>query len=139
MPTLTTDRFTQQDQTAVRQLFDDCIRYVNAGDWTSWAGMYAEDGFLQPPNAPVARGQAELLAWGQAFPPIERFAFSDVQVWGEGNFAYGVSGYALKVKDLPADNGKQLCVFRRGQDGRWRVVAASFNSDLPVPGGEARA
>jgi ketosteroid isomerase-like protein len=131
MATLTMEQFTQQDQAAVRQLFDDCIRYVNAADWTSWAGIYAEDGFLQPPNAPVIRGRAELVAWGQAFPPIESFAFSNVQVWGEGNLAYGVSGYTLKVKDAPADTGKQLCVFRRGQDGRWKVVAASFSSDLP--------
>jgi hypothetical protein len=53
MATLTTEQFTEQDRAAVRQVFDACTRYVNAGDWTSWAEMYSEDGFLQPPNAPT--------------------------------------------------------------------------------------
>ena len=71
MATLTADRFTQQDQAAVSALFDDCTRYVNAGDWKSWAEIYSEDGFLQPPNGPTVRGRAQLQAWGEAFPPVE--------------------------------------------------------------------
>jgi len=134
MATLTTEQFTEQDQAAVRGLFDACIRYVNAGDWTSWAEMYSEDGFLQPPNGPTVRGRAQLQAWGEAFPAIERFAFFDVQTWGEGNIAYGTSGYTLERKDLPSDTGKQLVVFRRRADGHWTVVAGSYSSDLAAPG-----
>jgi ketosteroid isomerase-like protein len=134
MATLTTEQFTEQDQAAVRQVLDACTRYVNAGDWTSWAEMYSEDGFLQPPNAPTLKGRLQLLAWGQAFPPIERLAFFNVETWGEGNIAYGTSTYTLEMKDRPSDTGKQLVVFRRAADGRWNVVAASFSSDLPVPG-----
>ena len=134
MATLTAERFTQQDQAAVRALFDDCTRYVNAGDWKSWAEIYSEDGFLQPPNGPTVRGRAQLQAWGEAFPPVERLTFSDVKTWGEGNVAYGTSGYKLELKDLPPDTGKQLVVFRRGADGRWNVVAGSYSSDLPAPG-----
>ena len=60
-------------------------------------------------------------------------SFADVQVSGEGNMAYGSSSYVLKLKDLPADTGKQLVVFRRGADGKWKVAAASYSSDLPIP------
>jgi ketosteroid isomerase-like protein len=138
MATLATEQFTQQDQAAVRARFDACPGYVNAGDWASWSEMYSEDGILQPPNAPTVRGRAQLRAWGEAFPAIERFAFSDVETWGEGNIAYGTSGYILKMKDLPIDTGKQLVVFRRGADGSWSVVACSFSSDLAAPGPAAR-
>jgi ketosteroid isomerase-like protein len=134
MATLTAEQFTQQDQAAVRQLFDDCTRYVNAGDWKSWAEMYSEDGFLQPPNAPTVRGRAQQQAWGEAFPPIEGLAFSDVQSWGEGSLAYGISRYTLKMKDGTTDTGKQLVVLRRGVAGRWNVAAGSFSSDLAAPG-----
>ena len=138
MATLTTEQFTEQDQAAVRGLFDACTRYVNAGDWAGWAGIYAEDGFLQPPNGPTVRGRKALQAWGEAFPALERLAFFDVEAWGDGNLAYGTSGYTLELKDLPADTGKQLAVFRRGADGRWNVVAGSYSSDLAAPGTAAK-
>jgi ketosteroid isomerase-like protein len=134
MATLTAERFTQQDKAAVRGIFDECTRYVNAEDWKGWAEMYSEDGLLQPPNGPTVRGRTQLRAWGEAFPPIERLAFSDVQTWGEGSIAYGTSGYTLEMKDGTTDTGKQLVVFRRDVDGRWSVVAGSYSSDLTGPG-----
>jgi ketosteroid isomerase-like protein len=139
MATLTAERFTQQDEAAVRALFDDCTRYVNAGDWKGWAEIYSEDGFLQPPNGPTVRGRAQLQAWGEAFPPVERLTFSDVKTWGEGNVAYGASGYTLKLKDGSTDTGKQLVVLRLGAGGRWHVVAGSYSSDLPAPGTAGKA
>jgi ketosteroid isomerase-like protein len=99
--------------------------------------LYADDGLLQPPNAPTIKGRPNLLAWGQAFPPIEAFTFSNVEVFGEGNLGWGTSGYTLKLKDSATDTGKQLVVFRRMADGKWKVLAASFSSDLPVPGASA--
>jgi ketosteroid isomerase-like protein len=134
MATLTTEQFTEQDQAAVRGLFDVCTSYINTGDWAGWAGIYAEDGFLQPPNAPTVRGRAQLQAWGETFPAIKRLAFSDLETWGEGNIAYGTSRYTLELEGLPTDTGKQLVVYRRGADGRWSVVACSFSSDLAAPG-----
>jgi ketosteroid isomerase-like protein len=134
MPTIAETHLTAQDRAALREMFDDTIRFINAGDWPAWAAEYAEDGVLQPPNAPTLRGRSNLLEWGRAFPPIEEFSFSDVQVDGEGSFAWGMSAYMLRVKDQAPDIGKQLVVFRRALDGAWKVVAASFNSDLPAPG-----
>jgi hypothetical protein len=79
----------------------------------------------------LVRGRAALLEWGKAFPPIESLSFSDIQVTGEGNMAYGSSSYALKLKGMPLDHGKQLGVFRRTPGGVWEIQAVSFNSDLP--------
>jgi ketosteroid isomerase-like protein len=132
MQTLTEAQFTAQDEAALREMFDVCPGYVMAGDWVSWARMYAEDGFLQPPHAPTVRGRPNLLAWGQAFPEVENLAFSKVEIWGEGNVAFGTSTYTLKAKDLPTDAGKQLVVFRRIASGQWAIMGASFSSDLPV-------
>jgi len=126
--------FSAQDEATLRGMFDATPRYVRAGDWATWAGQYAEDGLLHPPNALMVKGRPNLLAWGQAFPPIEGLTFYNVQVWGEGNLAYGTSAYALKVKGLAPDTGKQLVVFRRPAGGKWEVMAASFSSDLPLPG-----
>lgn len=134
MPALTEAPFTAQDQAAVRAMFDAAIPMINAGDWPAWAGQYAEDGLLQPPNGPAVRGRPDLLEWGRAFPPIDEITFSGVEVHGEGRLAWAISRYTLRVKGEAPDRGKQLVVFRRAPDGGWKIVAASFNSDLPVPG-----
>jgi ketosteroid isomerase-like protein len=122
-----------EDVATLEQMFDTVVRLIRAGDWASWAALYAEDAVLHPPNGPAVRGRAALQQWGEAFPPLEAIDFSNVQVSGEGSLAYGTSGYALTIKGQPPDTGKQLGVFRRGTGG-WEVVAVSFNSDLPLPG-----
>lgn len=124
----------QEDMSALRAMFDSTVSWVRAANWTAWAGQYSDDALLQPPNAPAVHGRAALLAWGQAFPPVEALDFSNVQVSGEGNLAYGTSDYSMTVQGAPVDVGKQLVVFRKGEDGQWHVVAVSFNSDLPLPG-----
>ncbi len=124
--------FTTQDETTLRGMFDATPGYFKGGNWEAWAGLYTEDGLLQPPNAPTVSGRTNLIAWGHAFPPVDEVTFSKVMVWGEGNVGYGTSSYALKLKGRPADSGKQLVVFRRPPGGKWAVAAASFNSDIPM-------
>lgn len=130
--------FSAQDETAVRAVADSAVRYQLAGDWAAWAALYSEDGVLQPPNAPAVKGRPALLAWAQTLPPVEKAAFSNVQVWGDGNLSYGTSGYTFTLKGLPPDTGKQLWVSRRAPSGKWEVVAVSFNSDLAMPGQQGR-
>lgn len=123
--------FTAQDQAALRAAFDSVVAWVNAKQWDKWAGLYAENGVLQAPNAPAIRGRPAILAWGQAFPEVESLRFSNVEAAGEGNLGWGSSSYVLQIKGLAADSGKQLVVFQRN-GGKWEVAAASFNSDLPL-------
>jgi ketosteroid isomerase-like protein len=123
----------KEDVATLEQMFAAVVQLIRAGDWAGWAALYAEDAVLHPPNGPAVRGRAALQQWGEAFPPVEAIDFSNVQVSGEGNLAYGTSGYALTIKGQPPDTGKQLGVFRRGTSG-WQVVAVSFNSDLALPG-----
>ena len=132
-------QFTAQDETALRSMFDSSLAHIRAGDWGAWAGMYTEDGLIQPPNGPSVRGRAQLQAWGQAFPPIESLTWADIEVHGDGNMAYGTSTYVLMLKDLPPDSGKQLAVFRRGPGGKWEVAVASYSSDLPPAGAPSGA
>ncbi len=128
-----TPLFTAADEATVRGVFDSTVADINAGKFDSWASRFSESALLQPPNAKVVNGRAAILAWIKTFPPIENVSFSDVQAAGEGSMAYGSSAYVLKLKDIPADTGKQLVVFRRGSNGTWEVVAANFNSDVPLP------
>ncbi|MGI9077772.1 MAG: YybH family protein [Gemmatimonadaceae bacterium] len=126
-------KFTAEDETAVREMFDSTVANIRAGDWATWSQQFSENAVLQPPNAKPVTGRAAILAWGQVFPPVEEFSFSDVQVAGDGNMAYGTSGYVLKLQGAPADSGKQLVVLRRSTGGSWEIPAVSFSSDLAMP------
>jgi uncharacterized protein (TIGR02246 family) len=124
---------SHQDVTALEVLTSTVVRLIRAGDWAGWAALYSEDAVLHPPNSAAVRGREAIQKWGEAFPPVDAVEFSDVQVFGEGDVAIVTTAYALTIRGLPPDTGKQLGVCRRGIGG-WQIVAVSFNSDLPLPG-----
>ena len=128
-----TAEFTDEDESAIRAMFDARVASIRAGDWEKWSLQHADSVIVQPAHAATIRGRAAILAWGRAFPPIDSLRLSDIRVWGEGDMAYATSAYELKLRDLPLDRGKELLVFRRDRTGSWEVVAFSLSSDLPAP------
>lgn len=130
-PSSQSAQFTAADEAEVRALFDSTVTRINAGRWADWAGEFTDSAVFQQSNAKALHGRSAILAYGQAFPPIEQFSMWDVQVQGEGNLAYGTSAFGMKIKGARADTAKQLVVFRRSPAGQWEVVAVSLNSDLP--------
>ena len=123
--------FTAADEAVVKGMFDSTVVWLKAKKFNEWSMNFADNGFLQLPNAKSATGRPGLIAWANALPPLEEFSFSNVKVAGTGNMAMGTSDYALKFAGMPADTGKQLVVIHRSADGKWSIAAASFNSDLP--------
>jgi ketosteroid isomerase-like protein len=97
--------FTTDDESTVRAMFDSTVANIRAGDWTTWSQQFTDNAVLQPPNAKPVTGRAAILAWGKAFPPVEEISFSNVQVAGDGNMAYGTSVYVLKLK---GDSGSKF-------------------------------
>jgi ketosteroid isomerase-like protein len=124
-------KFTTQDETMLHGMFDSTVMWIQAGNYAAWAGQFAEDAVLLPPNGPMVVGRAAIQAWAERMPTVEEFSFSNVQVRGEGNFAWGTSSIVLKYEGMPADTAKQLVVYQRDAMASWMVVAVSFNSDLP--------
>jgi ketosteroid isomerase-like protein len=129
-------QFTAEDEATLQGMIEATARDFKAGDMETWAQHYAQDAVFQPPNAPTVAGQANILAWGRAFPPLTDLTFPNVMVSGEGDLGYGTSSYVMAFDDMPPDSGKQLVVFRRPPGGAWAIVAVSFNSDVPVPAPE---
>jgi len=123
--------FTETDAQAVRALFDSVIVDLRAGDWETWTTRYSDDARFHAPNAPAVVGHEGLLAMGRSLPPTDTIAFSNIEVWGDGNLAYGTSAIVIQFRGMPIDTQKQLAVFRRDSAGVWNVQAVSINSDLP--------
>lgn len=124
--------FTAADRDHVAGMFNQTVADFRAGAFDNWASRFSEDAVFHAPNQPAVVGRAAILAWGQAMPPIESVDFTNVQVWGSGDVAWGVSDYTLALQGVPPDTGKQLGVVQR-VNGEWQVVAVSFNTDLPLP------
>jgi TonB family protein len=122
---------SEQDRAALQQVIDNVASTLRAGDYVAWAELFAEDAVIYPPNAPAIGGREELLSWVATFPPIEDLAFFDVAIWGQGNYAYAMSGYTFSVEGSPPDTGKQLWVFHRTESSGWEVMVVGYSSDLP--------
>lgn len=109
-----------------------------AGDTEAYAASYSEDAVIQGPNAPALRGRAEIEAWHRTLPAFASIEWPDAQVRGSGDLAYATAGYVQAFAGARPDRGKQLAVYRRQDDGAWKIVAVSFSSDLPAPGADTR-
>lgn len=127
------DDVLDTDATEVRALFDSVVADVRAANWTAWGSRFADDAVFHAANTPALVGRAAIVAWAQAFPPIESFSFENVQATRAGDVAYGTSAVLLKLKDVPADTSKQLVVMQRDSTSGWKVVRVSLSSDLPPP------
>ena len=125
--------FTEADRAAVTALFDSTVATVRAKNWAGWAAQFTDATKFQPPNAATVTGRAAIQAFGEGFPPLESFAFDNVQVQGKGDLAWGTSGYTWKITGAAPDTGKQLAVFERDSTGTWKTIGVSFNSNIPLP------
>lgn len=122
--------FSAQDEAAVKAVADSAVSYLRAGNLEAWAALFSDDVTLHPPHAPAIQGRPAVLAWAKGLPPVKDAAFTNIQVRGDGDLAYGTSNFWFAQQGVPADTGKQLWISRRAGNGKWEVAVISFNSDL---------
>jgi ketosteroid isomerase-like protein len=105
----------------------------NRGDSAGCVAVFVEDAVMLPANQPIVRGKKaikELIQdWidnigGTISNPMMEFGV-------EGDLAYQVATFAFKDTKTP-DQGKFVEIFRRQQDGTWKVYLTIYNSDKPL-------
>ncbi|HEX6250824.1 MAG TPA: SgcJ/EcaC family oxidoreductase [Gemmatimonadaceae bacterium] len=129
----TTTTLADEDLAAVEQLFASVADAIRGQDWDAFLATFADDAVFHPVDSPALEGKAAIEEWVRAGPAAEpEFAFTDVQVFGEGNLAYGTSNIHLALEGMPAQSGKQLVVLRKDGTGSWKTVAVSYNLDAPM-------
>ena len=135
---MSANQLSNQDITAIRAVFDEAARLLQAGDFESWSQLWAEDAVLMPPNNPSVKGRPAILAYGQGYPKILEISFTDVEIAGKEDMAVATSAISMRLAPEGAgevqDTGKQLVVLHKGAGGTWLVQSLMFNSDLE--GGE---
>lgn len=104
----------------------------NRHDAASLAMLYTEDARLMPYNAPMVTGRAGIQSFWQAGfnRGLSRIEKTPVEVQMLGDTAIETSRYLVSVGDRQV-RGKDMLVWRRGTDGKWRIAADIWNNDQP--------
>jgi uncharacterized protein (TIGR02246 family) len=129
---------TAGDEQAIRGQVDRWLQLVKAKDASGIAALYAEDGAVMPPNAPIGKGRAAIQqAWTSMMrtPGFDlTFNPEQIVISSSGDMALDRGTYNLTVAPAgttQTDTGKYVVVWRK-IGGDWKAAADIFNSNLPA-------
>jgi uncharacterized protein (TIGR02246 family) len=132
---------TAGDEQAIRGQVDRWLQLVKAKDAAGIAALYAEDGAVMPPNAPIGKGRTAIQqTWASMMqtPGFDlTFNPEQIVISSSGDMALDRGTYTLTVAPAgttQTDTGKYVVVWRK-IGGDWKAVADIFNSNLPASGG----
>lgn len=124
------------DQAAIEEARTRFAQAINQGDVVAVTGMYEENAALMPPNMPRVDGKISILEMMNGMGALGDFQSSNVAFLGDGDLVVVTGRYSLRM--LPpggtiavADTGKFVEVWRRQEDGAWRMAVDIWNSNLP--------
>jgi uncharacterized protein (TIGR02246 family) len=127
------------DESAIRSVMASYNEALNSGSTDAAMVLYAEDGVFMPPYSQSAVGrEAVRKAYDAVFAELKfnvKFTVAELLVmapnWGfvRTNSA-GVTGHASTGKTT-AEANQELFIFRKGEDGQWRIARYSFSPTNP--------
>jgi uncharacterized protein (TIGR02246 family) len=130
-----------EDEQAIRGRVDRWLQLVKAKDAAGIAALYAEDGTVMPPNAPIGKGRAAIQETWASMMRTPGFGLTFVPeqiiVSSSGDMALDRGTYKLSVAPngtAQTDTGKYVVVWRK-IGSEWKAAADIFNSDLGASGG----
>lgn len=115
---------TAADEAAIREIWSTYAEARVAGDAKTWLSLWDKEGIRMPPGAPAmdyetfAPGTAANFTSGPTAMEVnaEEIVVTDEWAYSRGTFM---------VND--ADEGKFLTIFKRQNDGSWRIYRDSFS------------
>jgi uncharacterized protein (TIGR02246 family) len=130
------------DETAIRSVMASYNDALNRGSTDAALALYAEDGVFMPPYSQSAVGKGAVRkAYDAVFAELKfdvKFTIAELVVMAP-SWAYvrtnsaGVTGHASTGRTT-AEANQELFIFRKREDGGWRIARYSFSPTNP-PGG----
>jgi uncharacterized protein (TIGR02246 family) len=128
-------------EAAIRAADAAGLKAAQAKDVAGATANYADDASWLPPNAPIVQGKEAIRnAWAQflSIPGLKiDWQIIKVDVSQAGDMAYTLYKYNMTMAGPNGspinDRGKDMSVWKKQSDGAWKMVADTFNSDLPLP------
>jgi uncharacterized protein (TIGR02246 family) len=128
------------DEAAIRELDAQWPKAALANDLEATVSYYTDDAYLLPPNEPMAIGKKVICeSWGRLLGPgvATSWTVTKVDVAQAGDIAYLIGVYKLRMNGPDGkpveDRGKIMEIWKKQADGKWKAVADTYNSDLPLP------
>jgi ketosteroid isomerase-like protein len=128
-----------QDERAIREADAATLKAAQAKDVDGAVANYADDAWWLPPNAPLVNGKPGIRAgWSKLIgsPGFNiDWQINKLEIARADDLAYTIYSYQLTLEGLNGkpsnDHGKDMAVWKKQSDGTWKMVADTFNSDLP--------
>jgi ketosteroid isomerase-like protein len=112
------------DEAEILEIWSTYTEARVAGDAETWLGLWDKEGIRMPPGAPAidyatfAPGTAERFA-----NPPASMKINSEEIEVAGDWAYSRGSFTVNN----AVEGKFLTIFRRQEDGSWRIYRDSFS------------
>ncbi|MBY6115780.1 nuclear transport factor 2 family protein [Mameliella alba] len=122
------------DITAIEAIWDSYETARVSGDAEGWLALWDAEGIQMPPGVPargfdalkvgVPKGFAAKPATAMQILPVETVVMGD-WAFSRGTYTATIAGQAGPVEV----DGKFMTIFRRQDDGGWRIYRDIFNSN----------
>ena len=112
----------------------------NRGDLDALKTVHEDNAMLLSPDSPMTVGGSEAVV--KAYRELweggwRNMSLSSVEIGSNGDLAYHVgrveSDVPTKEGSTKRVAGKYVDIYRRGEDGSWKVHLTIFNMDEPLP------
>ena len=117
------------DLAALDQLGEDWRNAYQAGDIDGLRALYEPDVWLMTRDQPAKKGRDAVLAYFEAIAASGnkgdiKFEYEERVI--DGDYAFNIAKWWLIVSgpdgnEIFRDSGRSFLVFKRGDDGKWRI------------------
>ena len=123
------------DEQAVRAADAEWSKVAGAKDLNKTVSYYADDAVVLPPNQSMVTSKDGIRnLWKGFLDSLTDISWETTRVKtsNSGDMGYLIGTYSMTMKDGTKDTGKYCEVWKKQADGKWKVVADMFSSDLPL-------
>jgi ketosteroid isomerase-like protein len=115
------------------------VAAINSNDTETLMADLTDDIIYQAPNEPEIVGKEAVRKWVAEYFGAYRTQWEKTSIGFTVNGDWAFERYTYKSKDVEkktgavtSDRGKGINIFRRGNDGKWRVAIDGWSSDIPA-------
>jgi len=128
-----------EDEAAIREVMASYNDALNGGKTAGVMPLYADDGVFMPPYSQSAVGKAAVkTAYDAVFGELKfhvKFTIAELVVMAP-QWAYVRTNSAGTTDHhstgrTTAEANQELFIFRKGDDGKWRIACYSFSPTNP--------
>lgn len=115
------------------------VNAINSNDLDTLMETLTDDIVYQAPGAPEVVGKEAVREWLAGYIAAYNTKWEKTSIgftvsgdWAFERYTYNSTDTDKQTGEVFTDVGKGINVFRRGDDGKWRVAIDGWSSDRPA-------